>query len=133
MEEGLVGEVERFLAAQATGGREDRLIEDGLLLFLLALRNITPATRVIELRPSDRDARRLSHYLLDPGLAPGLATAEIDESTPTGALIRIYPDWERIAHYYGRTLPDFERLLRDRFPSLIHRHRLTIMYLLSGD
>ncbi len=133
MEEGVVSEIEKFLAAQSATSREDRLVEDGLLLFLLAMRKITPKTKVIELRPSDRDARRLTYYLLDPGLAPGLAIAEVDESSPTAPVVRIYPDWDRIAHYYGKTPRELDELLCDRFPALVHRHRLTLMFLLGGD
>ena len=132
MEEGLVSEIERFLAGQAGDVREERLIEDGLLLFLLALRGITPVNTLFELRPSDRDAARLSSYLLSPGLAPGLATAEVDESKPGEPIIRIYPDWERLAYYYGKSLADLDSLLRDRVPLLVQRHRLTLMFLL-GD
>ena len=132
-EEPLFKEISDFLAADLERVREEKLLDSGILLALLVMRGATTKTDAIEIRPQDRDARRLFQYLIEPGLAPGLATIEEKSGLFGGPIWIIRPNWERIASFYGKDLKEFDAILRERFPRVVQRHRLTITYLLSGD
>lgn len=135
MDESIFDEIGSFLKAESGRGREERLLDSGILLALLVIRGVTTDTHAIEIRAQEQDARRLFSYLVEPGLAPELATVE--EKDKGGLLSSpswiIRPNWERIADFYGKDVQEFDVILRERFPGVIRRHRLTIAYLLSGD
>lgn len=126
--EGLFREIQRYLDAQARSSAEDVMIEGGILLALLVKRGITTRDREVIVRPNDKDRRRLLRYLLDPGLAPDLATAEV-----AGDTVIIRPNWPRLAEYFGQTPRQFQDLLAKRFRKVLDRNWPTIQYLLSKD
>ncbi len=131
MDESIFAEINQFLAKENKETREQNLIQSGVLLALLCMRNVSCKTAGIEIRPSDRDARRLLAYLIEPGLAPGLASLDEKADRRGGPSWVIRPDWERLASFYGRTVPELDRLLRDQFPRVLRRHRLTFEYMLA--
>jgi hypothetical protein len=126
--EGLFREIQSYLDAQARSSAEDVMIEGGILLALLVKRGVTPRDREILIRPADKDRRRLLRYLLDPGLAPDLATADVEGDT-----IIVRPNWPRLAEYFGQTPSQFQDLLAKRFRKVLDRNWPTIQYLLSKD
>lgn len=130
MDDSIFKDIEQFLSSQSKEIRDQNLIQSGVLLALLCMRNVTTRTPGIEIRASDRDARRLMAYLVEPGIAPGLATLEERPGrNPPSWIIR--PNWERLAALFGRTVPEMDRLLRDQFPRVLKRHRLTFQYMLA--
>jgi hypothetical protein len=126
--EGLFREIQSYLDAQARSSAEDVMIEGGILLALLVKRGVTTRDREILIRPADKDRRRLLRYLLDPGLAPDLATADVEGDT-----IIVRPNWPRLAEYFGQTPSQFQDLLAKRFRKVLDRNWPTIQYLLSKD
>jgi len=126
--EGLFREIQSYLDAQARSSAEDVMIEGGILLALLVQRGITTRDREIIIRPTDKDRRRLLRYLLDPGLAPDLATADV-----AGDTIIVRPNWPRLAEYFGQSPSRFHDLLAKRFRKVLDRNWPTIQYLLSND
>ncbi|GIW07226.1 MAG: hypothetical protein KatS3mg060_2031 [Dehalococcoidia bacterium] len=126
--EGLFREIQGYLNAQARSSAEDVMIEGGILLALLVKRGLTPRDREFIVRPTDKDRRRLLRYLIDPGLAPDLATADV-----AGDTLVIRPNWPRLADYFGQTPAQFQDLLAKRFRKVLERNWPTIQYLLSKD
>ncbi|GIW10233.1 MAG: hypothetical protein KatS3mg061_1290 [Dehalococcoidia bacterium] len=126
--EGLFREIQAYLNAQARSSAEDVMIEGGVLLALLVKRGLTTRDREFLVRPDDRDRHRLLRYLIDPGLAPDLATTA---PHPEGVLIR--PNWPRLAEYFGQTPAQFQDLLARRFRKVLERNWPTIQYLMSKD
>lgn len=131
MDDGIFSEIDQFLSNQSSEFRDQRLIQSGVLLALLCMRKVTTRSLAIEVRGTDRDAHRLIAYLVEPGLGPDLATLEVRPSRGDSPVWLIRPDWERIASFYGRSVPDLDRLLRDQFPRVLRRHHLTFQYMLA--
>jgi hypothetical protein len=126
--DGLFRDIHGYLSAQARESAEDIVIEGGILLALLVKRGITTRDAQFVVRPDDKDRLRLLRYLIDPALAPGLATAEA-----IGDEVVIRPNWDRIAEYYGQTPSGMQELLAKRFRKVLDRNWPTIAYLLSRD
>ena len=131
MSEDVVGGIERYLAAQASRRDEEQLIQNGVFLVILVKRHITTRSQSVRIRPSDRDAFRLLQFLVEPGLAPGLATVTRRNRRFFGPILIISPNWERIAGFFGKNVAEFEIVLRHRLPLLVRRHRDTFDYLLN--
>ncbi|MFN8532149.1 MAG: hypothetical protein U0556_01205 [Dehalococcoidia bacterium] len=126
--EGLFREIQGFLDTTARESAEDVMIEGGILLALLVKRGVTTRDREFAIHPDDKDRRRLLRYLIDPGLAPELATADVQ-----GDAILIRPNWPRLADYFGQSPSQFQELLAKRFRKVLDRNWPTIQYLLSKD
>ncbi|TAK33341.1 MAG: hypothetical protein EPO21_13410 [Chloroflexota bacterium] len=133
MSDDLVQCVERYLAGQALKNDEDKLIQNGVFLALLVRRKVSTRTRVIRIHPSDPDAARLLRFLVEPGLAPELATVTRQNRLFRGHILRITPDWDRIARYFGKSVVELEIVLRRYLPPVVRRHRDTFDYLLRNS
>ncbi len=131
-DDALFSQIEGYLKQEGQKGREQKLIEHGLLLSVLVLRGITTKTRTIDIWPKDRDGDILRQLLVSPGLVPDMATA-VAETTDKGEVVHIVPDWQRIAEYFGRDLEGFRELLEKRFPKLVRKHRFVIDLLLENE
>lgn len=129
----IIKEVQEFLAKKSRRSNEEKLLHSGILLALLVMRGASTDTKTISVHASDKDATRLRRYLLAPGLAPNLANSRF-KATPSGErYFMIRPNWPRIARYYGRTLDEFQKLIMERFPVVVDRHKQTIIDLMRGD
>lgn len=131
-EDSLFAEIEGYLKQEGRKAREQKLLEHGLLLSLLVLRGVTTKTKVIDIRPKDRDGSMLMRLLVSPGLAPDLAVSTT-ENTAKGEVTHIEPDWERVADYFGRDMEGFRDLFEKRFPKVVRKHRFTIEILLNYE
>ncbi len=131
--DGLIAEVEAFLASERRRIQQERVFDAGMLLILLAMRGVTPSTPEFTVRPGDADAPRLSRYLLDPGLDTNLATVRIETDPDGRPVLVLRPNWERIAGLFGRNIQQLDALMTRRLPGVISRHRATIRFLLQLD
>lgn len=133
MSDDLVQGVERYLAGKALKQDEEKLIQNGVFLALLVKRKISTRTRVIRIHPSDPDAARLLRFLVEPGLAPELATVMRQNRRLFGPVLHITPEWDRVAHYFGKSVAELEIILRRHLPPVLRRHRETFEYLLRNS
>jgi hypothetical protein len=131
--ETLFREIEGYLSQEASKTREEVLLDSAILLALLVMRRCSLRTREFTVKPGDRDAGRLKEYLLEPGLAPGLASARVKRSWLGKEVVAFAPNWDKLAGFYGKTMPEFRELLEKTGPRLVERHWGTFHYLLRSD
>ena len=133
MSDDLVQGVERYLSGQALKHNEEKLIQNGVFLALLVRHKISTRTPVIRIHPSDPDAARLLRFLVEPGLAPELATVMRQNRRFFGPILHVTPDWDRVAHYFGKSVAELEIILIRHLPPVVRRHRETFDYLLRNS
>jgi hypothetical protein len=131
--ETLFREIEGYLSQEASKTREELLLDSAVLLALLVKRRCTLRTREFAVKPGDPDAGRLKEYLLSPALAPGLATARVKRTWLGKEVVAFAPNWDRLAGFYGKTMPEFKELLEKTGPRLVERHWATFHYLLKNE